>query len=226
MSAQVLDFPNILKLPIFPLPNVVLFPRTLLPLHVFEPRYHKMVTDALQSNRQIGLTLLQPGWESEYYGNPEVFLTGSMGLITEHKKLEKGKYDILFRGSHRFEIIEFVQDKPYRVARVKLLDDLLPSSGETGEIAIELTRLLRELTGEISGLQLDLGVLEKLDFIGLVNSICSSLSLSIYDKQQLLEMDRLLTRAETILDVLRQQVKSKRLISRFDHLKPEDPCVN
>ena len=102
----------------------------------------------------------------------------------------------------------------------------MPSSGETGEIAIELTRLFRELTGEISGLQLDLGVLEKLDFIGLVNSICSSLSLSIYDKQQLLEMDRLLTRAETILDVLRQQVKSKRLISRFDHLKPEDPCVN
>ena len=226
MSAQVLDFPNILKLPIFPLPNVVLFPRTLLLLHVFEPRYHRMVTDALQSNRRIGLTLLQPGWESQYYGKPEVFLTGSMGLITEHKKLEEGKYDILLRGSHRFEIIEFVQDTPYRVARVKLLDDLLPSSGETGNIATELMRLFRELTREISSPELDLDVLEKLDFIDLVNSICSSLSLSIYNKQQLLEMDRLLKRAETILDVLRQQVKSKRFISRFDHLKPEDPCVN
>ncbi|MDA2938225.1 LON peptidase substrate-binding domain-containing protein [Acidobacteria bacterium AH-259-A15] len=226
MTGEVLNFPDILELPVFPLPNVVFFPHTVLPFHIFEPRYKQMVSDALEGDRQIGLALLQPGWESKYYGSPDVFTTGGMGLITEHNELEEGKYDILLQGRHRYEIIDFIRQKPYRVARVQLLKDVIPSSQEVSEIATELMLLFRELTEEITSPGLNLDVLEKLDFPSLVNSICSSLNLSVYDKQQLLEMDRLKVRAETALAILRQQVKGKRFVSRFRHLKPEDPSVN
>ena len=61
-------------LPIFPLPNVVLFPGVFLPLHIFEPRYREMVADALSSDRMIGMVLLRPGWQHEYEGRPPVYL--------------------------------------------------------------------------------------------------------------------------------------------------------
>lgn len=226
MAGKVVDFPDVVELPIFPLPNVVFFPFTLLPLHIFEPRYRQMVGDALKGHRQIGMTLLQPGWERGYQGSPDVFSTGGMGLITEHEKLEEGKYNILLSGRHRYRIIEFVQDAPYRVARVKLLKEIVPSGQETNEIAAELALSFRELNVESSSPHFDLEVLEQLNFPTLVNSICSSLNLSAYDKQQLLEMDCLKTRAETILAVLRQQVARKRFASQFSYLKPEDPSVN
>ena len=71
-------------LPLFPLPNVVLFPNVFLPLHIFEPRYRAMVADALKGDRLIGMVLLRPGWESDYEGRPPVFPTGCAGLITTH----------------------------------------------------------------------------------------------------------------------------------------------
>ena len=60
-------------LPLFPLPNVVLFPNVFLPLHIFEPRYREMVADALASDRMIGMVLLRPGWEHDYEGRPPVY---------------------------------------------------------------------------------------------------------------------------------------------------------
>ena len=137
MTGDVVDFPEIVELPIFPLPNVVLFPRTLLPLHIFEPRYTQMVGDVLEGSREIGMVLLQPGWESGYQGNPEEFETGSAGKITEYKSLEEGRYDILLSGSQRFRILEFVQETPYRTARVQWVKEVLPSGPEASDIATE-----------------------------------------------------------------------------------------
>ena len=226
MPGDVVDFPDILEIPIFPLPNVVLFPRTLLPLHIFEPRYKQMIGDVLEGSRQIGMVLLQPGWQSGYHGNPEVFGTGGTGLITEYKNLEEGQYNILLSGRHRFRIMDFIQEEPYRVARVEVLKEIIPSDREANEIATELALSFNELNVENISPEMNLDLLEKLDFPTLVNSICSSLSLSVYDKQQLLEMDNVKTRAKTILTVLRQQVSRGRFVSQFNHLKPEDPGVN
>ena len=226
MTGDVVDFPEIVELPIFPLPNVVLFPRTLLPLHIFEPRYTQMVGDVLEGSREIGMVLLQPGWESGYQGNSEVFETGSAGKITEYKSLEEGRYDILLSGSQRFRILDFVQETPYRTARVQWLKEVLPSGPEASDIATELTLNFNQLNQESVSPEMNLDLLEKLDFSTLVNSICSSLSLSVYDKQQLLEMDNLKNRAKAILAVLKQQVLAGRFVSQFSHLKPEDPGVN
>src|SRR4029079_2304836 len=69
-------------LPIFPLPNVVLFPNVFLPLHIFEPRYREMVNDALSGDRIIGMVLLRPGWQSDYEGRPPVYPVGCAGVVT------------------------------------------------------------------------------------------------------------------------------------------------
>ena len=226
MSGQDPSFPDIQELPIFPLPNVVFFPHTVLPLHIFEPRYKQMVADALEGNRQIGMALLQPGWESSQDESPEVFNTGGMGLITQYKHLEEGRYHILLSGRYRYRIMEFIQESPYRVARVRLLNEVMPSSQEMKESSTELVRGFRELT-EVNpqqGLQPD--VIEKLDFPTLINSLCSSLNLAVYDQQQLLEMNSLKVRATTLLGILRRQISRQRVVAQFRHLQPDDPHVN
>ena len=92
------------SIPIFPLPNTVLFPNVFLPLHIFELRFKKMVTDALLGDRIIGMTLLRPGWESDYEGCPAVFSVGCAGLITHSETLEDGRYNIVLRGLQKFQI--------------------------------------------------------------------------------------------------------------------------
>src|SRR5688572_32951673 len=94
------------KLPLFPLPNVVLFPNVFLPLHIFEQRYREMVSDVLQGDRLIGMVLLRPGWESDYEGCPPVYSIGCSGVITHAERLDDGRFNIVLRGVERFRIVE------------------------------------------------------------------------------------------------------------------------
>jgi Lon protease-like protein len=110
-------------LPLFPLPNVVLFPGVFLPLHVFEPRYRQLVADALMGDRLIGMVLLRPGWESDYQGRPPVFPVGCSGVITHVEQLEDGRYNIVLRGLERFRIVEEDHECFYRRAVVESLVD-------------------------------------------------------------------------------------------------------
>ena len=77
-------------LPLFPLPNVVLFPNVFLPLHVFEPRYREMVADAVASDRMIGMVLLQSGWDRDYEGRPPIYPIGCSGVVTHVERLPDG----------------------------------------------------------------------------------------------------------------------------------------
>jgi Lon protease-like protein len=86
-------------IPIFPLPNVVLFPEVPLPLHIFEPRYCAMVRDALAGTGLIGMVLLRGDWEDEYHGAPETYRTGCVGRIVETTQLPDGKFNIVLAGS-------------------------------------------------------------------------------------------------------------------------------
>src|SRR5947207_4199041 len=110
-------------LPLFPLPNVVLFPNVFLPLHVFEPRYREMVADAIAGDRMIGMVLLQPGWEHDYEGRPPVYPIGSSGVITHFERLTDGRYNIMLRGLERFRILEEDNSRVYRRATVQRLAD-------------------------------------------------------------------------------------------------------
>jgi uncharacterized protein len=118
-------------IPIFPLPNVVLFPNVFLPLHIFEPRYRAMVADALSGDRIIGMVLLRPGWEATYDGRPPVYPIGCAGVVTNAERLADGRYNIVLQGLEKFRILNEDEDKghAYRVARV----DGLPESTGTDD---------------------------------------------------------------------------------------------
>jgi Lon protease-like protein len=107
------------RIPLFPLPGVVLLPGTILPLHIFEPRYRAMVADALEGNRMIGMAMLKPGWESAEE-SPAVHRVGGAGEIIEFEELEDGRYNILLEGRFRYRILkEEAEGAPYRTASIE-----------------------------------------------------------------------------------------------------------
>src|SRR5688572_10864204 len=105
-------------LPLFPLPNLVFFPKTRLPLHIFEPRYRQMVTDALQREKRFGIVLLRPGWETDYFGAPAIHQCGTLGTIEQAVSLDDGRFNLLVHGDVRFRVLSEVTGEPYRTARV------------------------------------------------------------------------------------------------------------
>jgi Lon protease-like protein len=104
---------------LFPLPEVVLLPGTLLPLHIFESRYRAMVADSLEGDRLIGMAMLEPGWE-EAGDAPRIHRVGGAGEIVESEKLPDGRYNILLEGRFRYRVVhEEDTATPYRVASVE-----------------------------------------------------------------------------------------------------------
>lgn len=111
-------------LPVFPLPDVTLFPHAPLPLHIFEARYRAMVTDALARDRRLCLTQLEPGWEAAYGGKPPMTVIAGAGEIASWERLPTGRYNIVVTGQWRVRIEqELPTDTLYRVVRVRRLDD-------------------------------------------------------------------------------------------------------
>jgi Lon protease-like protein len=103
---------------LFPLPNVVLFPHAMQPLHIFEPRYIRLTEDALADDGLITLVLLKPGWEADYWGRPPIYDVGCVGRIREHERLPNGRYNLVLQGLCRFRIeSEIAATTPYRQAK-------------------------------------------------------------------------------------------------------------
>ena len=113
------------KLPVFPLPRVVFFPGTALPLHLFEPRYTRMIEDCLDSGfTAMAVALLAPGWEDNYEGNPEIYEVAGAGRIVAHQERADGTHDIVLHGLNRVRLHELSDEgSPYRCARAVPLED-------------------------------------------------------------------------------------------------------
>ena len=109
--------------PLFPLPEVVLFPRAVLPLHIFEERYKAMTADALEGAGVVAMALLQRGWEKCYYQAPSIDPVVCVGRILSHEKLPDGKYNFLLQGLLRARVIGEDRSRPYRVASVVPLEE-------------------------------------------------------------------------------------------------------
>jgi Lon protease-like protein len=120
-----LESPMALKsLPIFPLPNCVLLPGGLLPLHVFEDRYREMTRDCLAGHQLMGVARLRPGYEVSYYGRPPVFERCGVGRIICSEELPDGRFTLLLRGVMRAEIKrELPGERNYRVVEASAIDD-------------------------------------------------------------------------------------------------------
>jgi Lon protease-like protein len=136
--------------PIFPLPDVTLFPHTLLPLHVFEARYRLLVIDALERNRRLAIVRLRPGYEAAYAGKPAVCPVAGLGEIVSCERLANGRYNILLRGDARLRIEqELPTDTLYRVVTGRRLDDREPTV-DAGPTLARIRAACRGLLGALA----------------------------------------------------------------------------
>jgi uncharacterized protein len=177
-------------IPLFPLGDVVLFPRVPLPLHIFEPRYRKMVADALVGERVVGMVLLRPGWEADYGARPPVFESGCAGLIDRWEQLPDGRYNIVLRGLSRFRVREEHAGAPYRLASVEPLPDDL---GPADVLATARARVVERIA-QAADVSATVVARPDLSHELFVNALCQSLDLDPLEKQALLDCDGVLAR--------------------------------
>jgi Lon protease-like protein len=129
---------------LFPLPNLVLFPYVIQPLHVFEPRYRQLMEDALQDDRLIGMALLQPHCEKDYFKNPPLYPVICLGRIHKEERLPDGRWNLLLHGLVRARIeSEMDVDRLYRAAQVRLIQEKEVASASAAK---ELRRQLGRQT--------------------------------------------------------------------------------
>ena len=188
--------------PLFPLPNVVFFPKTYLPLHIFEPRYREMVEDALAGNRMIGMVLLKEGWEVDYDGTPPIYQTGSVGKIVRSQRLDDGRYNIILYGLKKYLIRGESHDRAYRQGRIDILEEpqneALPAPLK--EKLVELTMRYRQKMPDAEALEsiLEMGLQEDV----LVATLSAGLPLTVLEKQFLLEAETLTQRARRLAELM------------------------
>jgi len=188
-------------LSLFPLPNVVLFPNTQLPLYIFEPRYRAMTHAALKGDRRIGMVAIRPEALSEASDPPAVFAIGCEGEISEARERPDGTLDILVAAKGRFKIIEespISETRPYRVAYIQSLDEeMLPDPpSEIGGIRQGIFQTLNEIVvrsgsgDEPAALVKQRAALKHLETYpdeAFVHVVAQSIHLGVHEKQRLIE---------------------------------------
>lgn len=186
-------------------------------MHVFEPRYRRMVADALLTRRTIGMTLLRPGWEAEYAGRPSVYPVGCAGLIERHEALDDGRCNILLRGHSRFRIVQELDPEMRGGAPIRAE---FPSWGKAGEVyRLAAVEMLPDAMGDrtsLDGLQrrilaavarasdgpATLVLQGQVPHESLVNGLCQGLELEPVERQSLLDCDTIEVRAVRLLEIL------------------------
>jgi uncharacterized protein len=215
--------------PLFPLPNVVLFPKTPMPLYVFEERYRTMIKETLAGKGELVIALLRTGSESSYASISAVHTIACLGKIETCEELEDGKYNIVVVGTQRVRIIREVQHSPYQLVEVEMIDH--NGSDESPDEVIKrhnhLGSLFAKFTELATGVkQHALELMPQLDFEALVNMVAMTLNLAIEQKQALLEINDPSQRCEVLIPVLQQQLETLTMVRRFEHIKPENPHLN
>jgi len=196
-------------LPLFPLPNVVLFPNVFLPLHIFEPRYREMVAAAVESDRLIGMVLLKPGWEHDYEGRPPVYPIGCSGLITHVERLEDGRYNIVLRGMERFRILSEDHALSFRRADVEFLAEQALGPEDLASVQHHRSRLEALLAPAVANAGADPRMPAAMADQDIVNALAQYLDLEPLEKQALLERGNLRARAESLVELLEMKMMAR-----------------
>jgi uncharacterized protein len=189
------------RLPLFPLAGAILFPRSQLPLHIFEPRYRSMVEDATAGVARIGM--IQPQDQGDDPSHPQLYRVGCIGEIVGLEELDDGRFNIVLQGSTRFRLIaEADVGTPYRQADV---DAAAFSDAEPEPLGLaqrsEVEREARRL-GDAMGLTVDWSAVNRLDDEMLVNAIAQVAPFDVGAKQALLEAETLDNRADLLVQLM------------------------
>ena len=196
------------EIPIFPLPNVVLFPAALLPLHIFEPRYRAMVSDALEGERLIGMVLLRPGWERAYEGTPAVYPVGCAGFITHADRLPDGRYNIMLRGIEKFRL---VNERPARQGieryRLALIEATAEPPAGTSKALQEARGRLESVIAKQLQRRADDTIPKDVSDADLIHAIAQHLE--PLEQQALLECHGPLERCEALVEILEMRMMTR-----------------
>jgi len=205
------DFPG--TAPIFPLPDVVLFPHAVLPLHIFEARYRSMIGDSLKSNRLIVLARLKDDYEELYYTKQApIYEKACLGRINADHKLPDGRYHLYLEGVVRVTIQQELEtDLAYRVGRVKLHRDRHQFS-ELFDPQVQADRLLqlfRHQIEDVAGQEPLLKILESNLKLGtLCDFLAYASPLEIDQKQLLLEETNIEKRSRLLVQLLAELIET------------------
>ncbi len=188
-------------IPIFPLPNAVLFPNVFMPLHIFEPRYRAMVGDAMAGDRIIGMVLLKAGFEADYQGRPPIFPVGCAGVITHSERLADGRYNIVLKGLQRFRVTGEDASRQYRLAHIDAIPEPAPDDerDELHRMRLRLETLLAAAVEREGGEPRFPPAVPDED---LVNALAQFMALEPLERQALLERDGVLSRCRGLIELL------------------------
>jgi ATP-dependent Lon protease len=200
-----LDLSALADVPIFPLPQVVLFPRALLPLHVFEPRYRTMLKDCLETHRMMVVALIPNPDDLDEGGRPKIAKVAGLGVVIEHQALPDGRANIVLHGRARVRVDELPFVPPYRRARVTPVDE-----APTSVASADRTALLSAATAFAAEVhkrdpKFTLNLPPSLD-AGAIADLCAHhLVIDASARQRLLEEHDVTTRVRLVMQELAQQ---------------------
>ena len=197
------NFPT--KLPIFPLSNFIILPKTTVPLNIFEPRYLDMINDSMKSDKMIGM--IQPKNSINKDNNPELHQVGCVGKITSFKETEDGRYLIELKGLTRFDKIEEIKsEKKYRILKVSyenFSQDLISGKDEIKFSDLELIFKDLKALFEKKGFIINWKALEKQSLDETINALAMASPFTLEEKQILLEAENLDLRKNKIAEILK-----------------------
>ena len=192
-------------IPVFPLSNFIMFPKTTVPLNIFEPRYIDMINDSMKSNKLIGM--IQPKNSIGKGTPPELYNIGCLGKITSFKETEDGRYLIELKGIIRFKIKKEIESKKnYRECEVDFMNfgkDIEENRGELNFQDLEL--IFKDLKSlfEKKGFIINWKALEKQNIDETINALSMASPFSLEEKQILLEAENLNVRKAKISQILK-----------------------
>lgn len=201
-------------IPIFPLTDVVLFPKLRVPLHIFEPRYRQMTRAALDADGRIGMVTERPEHIQQSNGDPPLFEIGCEGKIIHSELLEDGRYNIVLMGTRRIRICSELPPDGERLFRVAEIEYLAESPSGVADDAVDddgiarssIVGLLRELVDherdDDERPEITAELFDGYDDELFVNSLAQSLAFSASEKQGLIECDGIRDRLDQLLALL------------------------
>jgi uncharacterized protein len=210
------------SVPLFPLPNVILYPGAMLPLHVFEPRYVQLVDDLLQDDSDLlALALLKPGWDAKYFGQPDVFPIAGVGRLVSCQRLPNHRYNILVEGIGRAELSELPLQHTYRQAHYRLLDEVeIEDPAQSELLRLQLVKGLAKISEQT--------VLP--DPARSVSYLCDVLLIAagadITEKQRIFAILDVAERAQAVVKLLHDAEQLSLRMSGPGGGQPSDPSWN
>ena len=200
------------QVPLFPLPNVALFPNVMLPLHVFEPRYRQMVETVLNTDRIIALAALKDDWQLSYETKDcPIHETVCLGQIVAEERLSDGRYCLLIQGICRAQLLSEVETSlPYRVGQVSLVKDLYPTIPviDRNRRQQELVHYFQQIVADID---LDSSLIQALESGVPLGELCDviahAMRLDAQKAQRLLEQVDVDQRSDLVLELLKHQCR-------------------